>query len=247
MVVTTASAPAGLFFGRLQWADSATLVILQTLLTDVERASLLVIAAYRDNEAPPEHPLWKLVDQVERRRRISLINIGPLSERQVEAWLCRTLGRQGMRWRRWRECWLKTRGNPFSLSSYCCCCCHRNVVRDSQSGQWHWELSQIEQTAVTDNVVALLTTKVSELPEAAQQILGLAACAGHQFPADGSGTTERVGAQSGQCRLMAGAARRAGGARGWHLPPGPGATGSRGASALMPVPLPPRPRATGQL
>ena len=74
--VTTPNAPLVMFLDDMQWADTATLLILQTLLTDVERNQLLVIAAYRDNETPPEHPLWKLVDAVDRSgAKVSRMNL----------------------------------------------------------------------------------------------------------------------------------------------------------------------------
>ncbi len=183
--VTTPSAPLVMFLDDLQWADSATLVILQTLLTDVERSSLLLIAAYRDSEAPPEHALWKLVEAVEQSgARVTRLTIGPLSAEQVQLWLARTLARDLAEVAPLAQVlWHKTRGNPFFLEQLLLSL-HRqqHVVRDTASGRWDWDLEAIEEAQVTDNVVALLTAKVQELPEASQQVLGLAACTGHQFP-----------------------------------------------------------------
>ncbi|MGK3959506.1 AAA family ATPase [Sorangium sp. So ce118] len=182
--VTAPNPPLVMFLDDMQWADSATLIILQTLLTDVERRSLLVIAAYRDNETPPEHPLWKLVEAVEASEaRVSRLTVGPLSEEQVQKWVSRTLESEPRRVEPLaRVQWQKTRGNPFFLEQLLLSL-HRQdlLVRDAESGAWRWNQADLERAQITDNVVALLTDKVREMPDATQQLMGLAACAGHTF------------------------------------------------------------------
>ena len=182
--VTTPNAPLVMFLDDMQWADTATLLILETLLTDVQRKQLLVIAAYRDNETPPEHPLWKLVEAVQASgAKVSRMTVGPLSQEQVEEWLSRTLSSDAARVAPLaRVLWHKTRGNPFFLEQLLLSL-HRQrlVVRDPEGGEWHWDAEELEKAAVTDNVVTLLTDKVRQMPDSAQQILGLAACAGHAF------------------------------------------------------------------
>ncbi|WP_437821025.1 AAA family ATPase [Sorangium sp. So ce1078] len=182
--VTTPSAPLVMFLDDMQWADSATLEILKTLLTDAERRELLVIAAYRDNETPPEHPLWGLVASVDGSgARVSRLAVRPLSEEHVQAWVARALNSEAARVEPLsRVLWQKTRGNPFFMEQLLLSL-HRQskVVRDPESGAWRWDQRELERAQVTDNVVALLTGKVLEMPEATQQLLGLAACAGHTF------------------------------------------------------------------
>ncbi|WP_437670161.1 AAA family ATPase [Sorangium sp. So ce131] len=182
--VAAPNAPLVMFLDDMQWADGATLEILRTLLTDAERRELLLIAAYRDNEAPPEHPLWKLVAAVdESGAKVTRMSVSPLPEEHVRAWVARALGGDAARVEPLsRVVWQKTRGNPFFMEQLLLSL-HRQgkVVRDPESGAWRWDQKELEQAQVTDNVVALLTDKVLEMPEATQQILGLAACAGHTF------------------------------------------------------------------
>ncbi|AGP37282.1 AAA family ATPase [Sorangium cellulosum] len=182
--VTAPNAPLVMFLDDMQWADSATLEILKTLLTDAERRDLLVIAAYRDNEAPPEHPLWRLVASVEESgARVSRMSVRPLSEAHVQAWAARALDSEATRVEPLsRVLWHKTRGNPFFMEQLLLSL-HKQgkVVRDPESGAWRWDQRDLEQAQITDNVVAFLTDKVLEMPEATQQLLGLAACAGHTF------------------------------------------------------------------
>ena len=49
--------PLALFLDDLQWLDSATLDLLEHLVTHPDVRHLLLVGAYRDNEVGPAHPL----------------------------------------------------------------------------------------------------------------------------------------------------------------------------------------------
>jgi len=49
--------PLVLFLDDLQWADSATLNLLELVMTDQDNTTFFLIGAYRDNEVSPIHPL----------------------------------------------------------------------------------------------------------------------------------------------------------------------------------------------
>ena len=61
-VFTTAEHPLVMFLDDLQWADSASLKLLQLLMEDT--GHLLVLGAYRDNEVSPAHPFMLTVDEI---------------------------------------------------------------------------------------------------------------------------------------------------------------------------------------
>ena len=54
-----------IFLDDLQWADSATLNLLEPLLAGAEIDSLLLIGAYRDNEVDAAHPLTRALAELE--------------------------------------------------------------------------------------------------------------------------------------------------------------------------------------
>jgi serine/threonine protein kinase len=49
--------PLVIFLDDLQWADSATLNLIELIMLDEQTQSLFLIGAYRDNEVNPTHPL----------------------------------------------------------------------------------------------------------------------------------------------------------------------------------------------
>ncbi|APR75806.1 Serine/threonine-protein kinase PknA [Minicystis rosea] len=182
--VTDASPPLVLFLDDLQWVDPASLDLLKTLLTDVSQKHLLVIAAFRDNEVDAGHPLWNLIDAVEKSGvRTPRLTVGPLDEASVQTWLAVALATEPVRVRPLAAAlFQKTQGNPFFLGQLLLEL-HRQkrVHRDLTDGVWHWDQAAVERAAVTDNVVELMRSKVVELPERTQELLGQAACAGHSF------------------------------------------------------------------
>jgi predicted ATPase len=52
---------------------------------------------------------------------------------------------------------------------------------DRNRRAWQWDLGKIQQLAITDNVVELLTHKMERITPAAQQLLKIAACLGNEF------------------------------------------------------------------
>src|SRR6185295_11541493 len=54
--------PLALFLDDLQWLDSATLDLLEHLVTHPEVRHLFLVGAYRDNEVDPAHPLVRTLE-----------------------------------------------------------------------------------------------------------------------------------------------------------------------------------------
>ena len=58
--------PLVIFLDDLQWADGASLALIEVLMSDPDLAGLLMIGAYRDNEIHAGHPLQALFEQLAR-------------------------------------------------------------------------------------------------------------------------------------------------------------------------------------
>ncbi|MEG4328437.1 AAA family ATPase, partial [Microcoleus sp. herbarium5] len=54
--------PLVIFLDDLQWADSATLKLIELMMTDEATQYLFLIGAYRDNEVSPTHPLMMTLE-----------------------------------------------------------------------------------------------------------------------------------------------------------------------------------------
>lgn len=80
--------PLVIFLDDLQWADSASLNLLQVLLTGPEIQHLFVIGAYRDNEIDAAHPLRGAIEDITKAdTTINRIDLQPLLYRTSISWL----------------------------------------------------------------------------------------------------------------------------------------------------------------
>src|SRR6202043_3478975 len=58
--------PLALFLDDLQWLDTATLDLLEHLVTHPDVRHLLLVGAYRDNEVGAEHPLLRALEAIRK-------------------------------------------------------------------------------------------------------------------------------------------------------------------------------------
>ncbi len=180
-VFTQPQQPLVVFLDDLQWADEASLKLIQLFMTGMDRPSLLIIGSYRDNEVTAGAPLMQTVDAIRQQASVATIHLGPLSEQHVCALVADTVrADQDKVTDLAALVHRKTLGNPFFVGKFI-----KNLYNEKllyfANGQWHWNLDQIEVLAITDNVVDLLAKEIDMLPPDTRHILTLAACIGSRF------------------------------------------------------------------
>ncbi|MHC5772414.1 MAG: AAA family ATPase [Nostoc sp.] len=175
--------PLVMFLDDLQWADSASLKLMQLLMIDIDHLFFL-IGAYRDNEVSPAHPLMVTLNEIEKTAATTnTITLAPLTQRQINQLIADTL-----------KCTedlalplsvlisQKTQGNPFFATQFLKTLYQDKLIEfDFELGCWQCDIAQVNQQAVTDNVVDFMVTQLRRLPESTQKVLQLAACIGNQF------------------------------------------------------------------
>ncbi|KAB8042430.1 diguanylate cyclase domain-containing protein [Janthinobacterium aquaticum] len=183
-VFASAGPPLVLFLDDLQWADAATLRMLELLLVACDQSGMLIIGAYRDNEVDDAHPLAALRSKLlARGARVSTLALQALSEQQVAQVVSAAVRVDMPRCADLtRICYRKTAGNPFFLRQFLAALHDDGHLRyRAPDDCWEWDLTAIEQARYTDNVVEALLGKIRRLPLATQQLLQLAASSGNRF------------------------------------------------------------------
>jgi predicted ATPase/signal transduction histidine kinase/tRNA A-37 threonylcarbamoyl transferase component Bud32 len=174
--------PLVIFLDDLQWADRASLKLLQTLVTAQNSHHLFLIGAYRDTEVDAAHPLQVTLNAMQQAG-VSLghFTLGPLDLTSVEQFVSDTL--QCVAPHELAELVLaKTGGNPFFVGEFLKSLHVEALLEfDQQCGRWQWSIEKIQARGVTDNVVDLLAERAQRLNPATQRVLQLAACIGNQF------------------------------------------------------------------
>ncbi|MEH1868935.1 MAG: AAA family ATPase [Nostoc sp.] len=184
--------PLVIFLDDLQWIDSATLKLIELILTDSGQEtvrdpmtqSLLLIGAYRDNEVTPAHPLIATLEKLKQEaiaiRQIMLTPLGPEAVTQLiaETLHSHTEAIAPLA----KLVWRKTNGNPYFTNEFLKILYAENlIVFNLEQRCWQWDIAQIKAKNITDNVVELTIKKLKQLPEPTQRVLRLAACVGAEF------------------------------------------------------------------
>lgn len=117
-VFTTKEHPLVLFLDDLQWADLASLKLIQLLACDLDRKYLLLIGAYRDNEVSTTHPLMSTLEEMQQSGAIvNNIVLQPLRITHVNQLVSDTLDSDPLKTKTLAELvFNKTQGNPFFLT-----------------------------------------------------------------------------------------------------------------------------------
>jgi len=176
--------PLVLFLDDLQWTDSATLQLLQLIMTDFTTQYLFVIGAYRDNEVTATHPAMLTLSEMKKQGVvINHLSLSPLNLNQVNEFIADTLKTDRIQAQRLADLvWQKTQGNPFFIKEFLKSLYTEQLLKfDTNAGAWDWDLEQIITRNITDNVVEFMADKIQTLSESAQKVLRLAACIGNQF------------------------------------------------------------------
>ncbi|MEG4346966.1 AAA family ATPase [Microcoleus sp. A003_D6] len=183
-VFTTIEHPLVMFLDDLQWADSASLNLIQLLMNESESHYLLMIGAYRDNEVSPAHPLMLTLDAVAKANAtINTITLGSLSQGSLNQLVADTLNCHILSAQTLTELIsLKTKGNPFFATQFLKALYQDGLIQfDRTLGHWQCDIAQVRALAVTDDVVEFMASQLQKLPNYTQDILKLAACIGAQF------------------------------------------------------------------
>ncbi|MEG4121821.1 AAA family ATPase [Microcoleus sp. N9_B4] len=181
-VFTSAEHPLVMFLDDLQWADSASLKLMQLLMAETRH--LFLIGAYRDNEVNPGHPLMLTLSEIQKNQAtISTITLAPLSQEQVNRLVADTLKcTEILAWTLSKLVYQKTQGNPFFATQFLKALHQEQLIQfDFKSGCWQCDIAQVTSQSLTDDVVAFMAFQLRKLPQSTQQVLQLAACIGNQF------------------------------------------------------------------
>ncbi|MEG3927167.1 AAA family ATPase [Microcoleus sp. D3_18a_C4] len=198
-VFTQAEHPLVMFLDDLQWADSASLKLLQVLMQDT--GHLLVLGAYRDNEVSPAHPFMLTVDEIVKSGAVvNTITLQPLSlaylnQLVADTLICDLSFAQPLT----ELVYQKTQGNPFFSTQFL-----KALYEDGQiifnppqsptplsspltkggqrgvQGGWQCDINQVKFADASD-VVEFMAAQLQKLPKETQDVLKLAACIGAQF------------------------------------------------------------------
>lgn len=180
-VFARADHPLALFLDDLQWADSASLTLLDELVTHPDIEHIFVAGTYRNGDVDDSHPLASMIETARRSlARVTEIGLTRLSSDDVTSFVADTLhcGREAAGPLA-RLIHGRTDGNPFFVQQFLSALHEQRLLTwDGADACWNWDLEKIRGQAYTDNVVSFMVFQLERLPKATQEALEGIACLG---------------------------------------------------------------------
>ncbi|MDE5095283.1 MAG: AAA family ATPase [Trichodesmium sp. St11_bin5] len=177
--------PLVIFLDDLQLADTASLKLMELLMSDKNSQHLLLIGAYRDNEVNPAHPLMLTLEEIGKNLAvINTIILKPLEltsdlnplvadtfncSQEIALPLAKLVGQ-------------KTQGNPFFITQFLKALYQEKLVTfNYKAGYWECDIAQVKLFSLTNDVVEFIANRIQKLSSETQEVMKLAACIGNKF------------------------------------------------------------------
>ena len=171
-----------LFLDDLQWLDTATLDLLEHLVTHSEVRHLLVVGAYRDKEVGPTHVLGRTLAAIREAgaivHDIVLMPLGldDLGQLVADALHCAPERARPLA----QLVHEKTAGNPFFAIQFLTALADENLLAfDRATPAWVWDIGRMKGANYTDNVVDFMAAKLNRLSAITQETVKQLACLGN--------------------------------------------------------------------
>jgi predicted ATPase/signal transduction histidine kinase len=173
--------PLVLFLDDLQWADSASLELLQDIVSRPDSSFLLFVGTYRSNEVKSTDPLMTIINGIKKSDiRIQEMNLlsfhlQDLSQLLADTFHCSTDSTIELA----QLIHTKTAGNPFFSIEFLKTLNQDGLLKwDRKNQLWSWDIEKIKSQSYTDNVVELMLDKLKQLPKPTQDFMIMAASIG---------------------------------------------------------------------
>lgn len=183
-VFATPQSPLVVFIDDLQWADPASIHLLEAISFFQQLDHLMLIVGYRSNELGIGHPARKALDALSASAANHVvIELGSLSQGDITEMLADTLhvstddvdllGKHVHGF---------ATGNVFFARELLLALRKREFFRfDEKSQKWKWDIRSLTSHAMPDNVAELLTQRLSVIPDTCMALLDTASCIGSEF------------------------------------------------------------------
>lgn len=173
--------PLVLFLDDLQWADSDSLDLLTSLISDSDIRGLLLVGATRSEEDDAARALAQLIDRIRGTGAVvGTITVEPLFPAQLAQLLADTLRCDDAAAAPLAQLiHEKTAGNPFFVNQFLIALYQDHLLTfDAREPAWRWDIEKISARGYTDNVAELMVDKLARLTPATREALMQLACLG---------------------------------------------------------------------
>ena len=175
----------------LQWADTASLAVIESLLVDRDKSNLIIVGAYRSDEVSSTHPVSLFIKDMEECKGkfdffIFSLSIGNLKLEHIQRILQDLLSVDDNEttMELSQLCHRRTEGNVFFLLSFIRLMKAEGILHfNAATFKWVWKIEDAEKMWATENLVDLLKRKMTKYTDDVAEFLLVSACLGSSFDA----------------------------------------------------------------
>ena len=174
--------PLVIFLDDMQWADVASLEMLELIYSSNKLESFLILGAYRKNEVNSVHPMRLSLKNISNKiGTIEDIELHPLNLDAITQFLSDTLHTTDVD--SLAELLIrKTEGNPFFLKQFLYTLTKKELLYyNKEFRNWEWDIQQIGDENLAENVVEHLVAKIGDMSLDAQIFIQTASAIGDIF------------------------------------------------------------------
>ncbi|WP_061221212.1 trifunctional serine/threonine-protein kinase/ATP-binding protein/SpoIIE family protein phosphatase [Leptospira borgpetersenii] len=178
------SRPLVLYMDDLQWADPASLNLIETFFIHSKIKNFLCILSFRPEAVESPNPFSGILKSIETNKiQKSLITIDSLDKKSVYRLIQDLVPSPEEQIRSVTSILhKKTLGNPLAIIQLLRTCKKTNIISyEFESQLWKWDLEKVDSLSAADNVVDFLCDRIKELTPEIQELLGICSCLGEQF------------------------------------------------------------------
>jgi tetratricopeptide (TPR) repeat protein len=180
LITLAAGRPLVLLLEDVHWADPSSLELLRFLARHVQAMPTLLVATFRTDELESEHPLSGLLPILVRESNAERIELRPLGEGDLDAWLTARYGLSSLeRLRLVSYLQQRAEGNPFFTGELLRMLIDHTVLSRADE---QWSLGDLGDADVPLLLRQVIDQRLMRLPDEDRQMLSMAAIVGHDVP-----------------------------------------------------------------
>jgi tetratricopeptide (TPR) repeat protein len=169
--------PLAIFLDDLQWADRATLQLLEHVALQTRSEPVLLIGAFRKDELESRRSLEQIVAELNRERISETVQLKRLNAEQSAEKIRKTFGGQELPELE-ALIYEKTEGNPFFIEELL-----RSLLAAEHIilAEGIWKVEDLTEVHVPSGIRAVVQERLARLSEESRSMLSMASIIGREF------------------------------------------------------------------